>query len=84
MKSSNPAATPPRWDKTGVVVEVKPHEQLVVKVDGRRKLTQEICERAETSLEDQNLEPNSEPPPVPITGKRKRTSKIPPAKTPTP
>ena len=28
-----------KWDKTGVVVEVRPHEQLVVKVNESRTLT---------------------------------------------
>ena len=28
-----------KWEKTGVVVEVRPHEQLVIKVDGSRRLT---------------------------------------------
>ena len=28
-----------KWDKTGVVMEVKPHEQIAVKVDGNRRLT---------------------------------------------
>ena len=29
---------PTNWDKTGVIVEKKPHEQLVIKVDGCRRL----------------------------------------------
>ena len=30
---------PTKWDKTGVIVEIKPHEQLVIKVDGGRRVT---------------------------------------------
>ena len=30
---------PKRWDKTGVVVENKDHSQLLIKVDGSRRLT---------------------------------------------
>ena len=30
---------PTKWDKTGVMMEVKPHEQIVVKVDRSRRLT---------------------------------------------
>ena len=30
---------PTKWDKTGVIVEIKPHSQLVIKVDGSRRLT---------------------------------------------
>ena len=30
---------PKKWDKTGVVVEVWPHDQYSVKVDGSRRLT---------------------------------------------
>ena len=30
---------PTKWDKTGVIVEIKPHNQLVIKVDGSRRLT---------------------------------------------
>jgi hypothetical protein len=30
---------PNKWDKTGIIMEVKPHEQLVIKVDGSRRLT---------------------------------------------
>ena len=30
---------PTKWDKTGVIVEVRPHSQLVIKVDGSRRLT---------------------------------------------
>ena len=30
---------PNKWDKTGVIMEVKPHEQIVMKVDGSRRLT---------------------------------------------
>ena len=48
---------PTKWDKTGVM-EVKPHEQIVVKVDGSRRLTlrnrrfvRELDPR-KTSLED--------------------------------
>ena len=61
----------------------------MIKVNGTRRLTlrnrrfvRELDPR-KTSLEDQHFEPNTEPPPVPITGKRKRMSKTPPAKTPT-
>ena len=52
---------PTKWDKTGVVVEVKPHEQIVVKVNGSRRLTLRnrrfVCELdpGKTSLEDQHL-----------------------------
>ena len=52
---------PTKWDKTGVVVEVRPHEQIVVKVDRSRRLTlrnrrfvRELDPRM-TSLEDQHL-----------------------------
>ena len=94
VKSSNPADTPPRWDKTGVVVEVRPHEQIVVKVDGSRKLTfrnrrfvRELDPR--TSLENQPLKTNIDPIPVPVTMKKKKTrqtasAKAPIAWTPTP
>ena len=30
---------PTKWDKTGIIVEVRPHSQLVIKVDGSRRLT---------------------------------------------
>ena len=30
---------PNKWDKTGVIIEVKPHEQIVIKEDGNRRLT---------------------------------------------
>jgi hypothetical protein len=30
---------PTKWDKTGVIMEVRPHKQIVAKVDGRRRLT---------------------------------------------
>ena len=30
---------PTKWDKTGIIVEARPHEQLVIKVDGSRRLT---------------------------------------------
>ena len=30
---------PIKWHKTGVVVEIRPHEQVVVKVDASRRLT---------------------------------------------
>jgi len=30
---------PTKWDKTGVIVEIKPHKQLVNKVYGSRRLT---------------------------------------------
>ena len=30
---------PTKWDKTGVIVEIKPHNQLIIKVDGSRRLT---------------------------------------------
>ena len=30
---------PTKWDKTGIVVEVRPNEQIVVKGDGSRRLT---------------------------------------------
>ena len=50
---------PTKWDKTGVVVEIRPHEQVVVKVVGSRRLTprnrrfiRELDPR-KTSLEDQ-------------------------------
>ena len=52
---------PTKWDKTGVVVEVKPHEQIVVKVNGSRRLMLRnrrfVCELdpGKTSLEDQHL-----------------------------
>ena len=29
---------PNKWDKTGAIMEVKPHEQIVIKGDGRRRL----------------------------------------------
>ena len=29
---------PNKWDKTGVVVETRPHDQVAVKVDGSRRL----------------------------------------------
>ena len=31
--------SPKRWDRTGTVVEVKPHDQYIVKVDGSGRLT---------------------------------------------
>ena len=50
--------SPNKWDKTGLVVEIRPHEQIVVKVDGSRRLTlrnrrfvRELDPR-KTSLED--------------------------------
>ena len=30
---------PTKWEKTGLVVKVRPHKQVVVKVDGSRRLT---------------------------------------------
>ena len=52
---------PTKWYKTGVVLEVRPHEQIVVKVDGSRRLTlrnrrfvRELDPR-KTTLEDQQL-----------------------------
>ena len=57
-------------------MEVRPHEQLVVKVDGSRRLTlrnrrfvRELDPR-KTSLEDQPLKTNTDPLPVPVTGKK--------------
>ena len=54
---------PTRWDKTGVVIETRPHDQVVVKVDGSRRLTirnrrfiQELNPR-KTRLEDQFTTP---------------------------
>ena len=69
-----------------MVVEVKPHEQLVVKVNWNRRLTLRnrrfVREQdpGKTSLEDQPLEPNTKPHPVHVTGKR--MSQTPTAKTP--
>ena len=67
-----------KWDKTGVVVEVRLHEQLVVNVDRSRKLTlrnrsfvREL-DPGKTSLEDQPLRTNTDPLPVPVTGKKTR------------
>ena len=63
----------------------RPHEQLVVKVEGSRRLTlrNRIFVReldpGKTSLEDQPLKTNTEPLPVPITGKKKRTRQTPSA-----
>lgn len=31
--------SPKRWDKTGIVMEIKPHDQYVIKVDGSGRLT---------------------------------------------
>ena len=66
-----------KWDKTGVVVEVRPLEQVVVKVDGSRRLTLrnrrfviELDPR-KTSLGDQPH--NTEPPKVPVTRKKRNT-----------
>jgi hypothetical protein len=30
---------PNKWDKTGVIMEVRPYEQIMIKVDGSRRLT---------------------------------------------
>ena len=30
---------PNKWDKKGVIMEVKPHEQIVIQVDESRRLT---------------------------------------------
>ena len=58
---------PTKWDKTGVVVEVRPHEQIVVRVDGSRRLklrnrrfVRELDPR-KTSLEDQHLMTSTNP-----------------------
>jgi hypothetical protein len=30
---------PNKWDKTGIVMESKPHSQLLIRVDGSRRVT---------------------------------------------
>ena len=30
---------PNKWDNTGVIMDVRPHEQIVIKVEGSRRLT---------------------------------------------
>ena len=66
---------PTKWDKTGVVVEVRPHEQIVVRVDGSRRLklrnrrfVRELDPR-KTSLEDQHLMTSTNPAPALIPRK---------------
>ena len=67
-----------KWDKTGVVVEVKPHEQIVVKVDGSRRLTlrnrrfvRELDPR-KTSLEDHQPMSSDAPAPKPRPGRMRQ------------
>ena len=68
---------PTKWDKTGVVVKIRPHEQLVVKVDGNRRLTlrnrrfiRELDPR-KTRLDDQFAVPERRGAPgVPVTYSR--------------
>jgi hypothetical protein len=78
---------PTKWDKTGVVVEVRPHEQLVFNVDRSRRLTlrnrkfvRDVDPR-KTSLVDQSLDTNTDPTPVPVT-RKKKTRQTASAKTP--
>ena len=42
MLQNQSGRNPTKWDKTGVAVEVRPHEQIVVKVDGSRRRTLRI------------------------------------------
>ena len=49
---------PSKWDKTGLIMEVRPHEQIVVKVDGSMRLMLRnrsfvrMLDPRKTSLED--------------------------------
>ena len=53
---------PTKWDKTGVVVDVRPHEQIVVMVRNRR-FVRELDPR-KTRLEDQPYNNDLPLPPV--------------------
>ncbi|GFO40391.1 transcription factor iiib 90 kda subunit [Plakobranchus ocellatus] len=57
--------SPKRWDKTGIVIEVKHHDQYVVKIDSSGRLTTQNCRFLRnfepTSIEIQCAPPSYQP-----------------------
>ena len=71
---------PTKWDKTGVIMEVRPQEQIVVKVDGSRRLTlrnrrfvHELDPR-KTSLEDLRPTTSTTQQQMPRQGRMRRSA----------
>ena len=81
---------PTKWDKTGVVVEVRPHEQIVVRVDGSRRLKLRNrryvleLDPKKTSLEDQHLMTSTNQAPALIPRKMRTRQTAPATWTPPP
>ena len=77
-----------KWDKTGVITEVRSHEQIVVKVDGSRRLTLRYrrfvreLDPGKTSLEDRQPAISATPPQTPRPGRMRRYVVTPPPWSP--
>ena len=82
---------PTKWDKTGVIVEIRPHSQLVIKVDGSRRLTLrnrrfvrelKTGDNIKRTGDEKFFSPSSCPVSSPTTSQTTRQDPLPPIETP--
>ena len=82
---------PTKWDKTGVIVEIRPHNQLVIKVDGSRRLTLrnrrfvkelKTVDNIKRTRDEKFLSPSSCPISSPTASQTARQDPVPPIEMP--